>query len=214
MSKTIEILGININRMNSKEALRKVNTLSGKEPLAIVEIITSEELLSLEESQELKAEMKTFDLVLAGDKGLLEAVSLAEERYLPLLLRQLQRNHSRVFVLANNEGECREFAEYLRKDYGIVSLAGAAVLSAEHRDDDLLVNAINGSDVDCVLSVLASPLQEDFIVNNKKSLNAKLWLGTGDAYQKMDREERGIGKLTAFIKQRIFKKKIGDSTPE
>ena len=37
-----------------------------------------------------------------------------------------------------------------------------AKVSAENRADDMLVNAINGAETDCVLSMLCSPLQEEF----------------------------------------------------
>ncbi len=47
----------------------------------------------------------------------------------------------------------------------------------EGRADDMLVNAINGSEVDCILSALSVPLQEEFSAKNRNLLDARVWVG-------------------------------------
>lgn len=67
------------------------------------------------------------------------------------------------------------FEEYYRG----TQIVGMAKVSAKNRADDMLINAINGEEVDCVLSALSSPLQEELISKNRNVMNARVWLGLG-----------------------------------
>ncbi len=40
-----------------------------------------------------------------------------------------------------------------------------------------IVNAVNGSEADCILSVLPSPAQEDFIEQNRALIDTRVWIG-------------------------------------
>jgi len=49
-------------------------------------------------------------------------------------------------------------------------------------DSDGIVNEINIESPDIVFSVLPTPEQEYFLVENKGKLNAKIWYGLGNNY--------------------------------
>ena len=72
-------------------------------------------------------------------------------------------------------------------------------VSASDRADDMLVNAINGGEVDCVISALEPPLQEDFIIQNRALLNTALWVGLGSEMFRCGRgtlqAERSVSSL-------------------
>ena len=78
----------------------------------------------------------------------------------------------------------------------------------EDRADDMVVNAVNGADIDCVISTMSSPLQEDFILKNRSILNAHVWLGLGK--EVLDLKKTGImlGRFTQFITKKIFQKEV------
>ncbi len=57
----------------------------------------------------------------------------------------------------------------------------------------MLVNAINGSEVDCILSALSVPLQEDFIAKNRNLLDARVWVGVGNRMFSDHRQGLGLG---------------------
>ena len=85
---------------------------------------------------------------------------------------------------------------------------GLAKVSAQNRADDMLVNAINGGEVDCVLAALSAPLQEEFIVKNRGVLNTRIWLGLGKDILPVGRRGAGQKKFTQFFMKHIFKKEI------
>ncbi|MEI3209963.1 MAG: hypothetical protein V8S14_02845 [Lachnospiraceae bacterium] len=70
----------------------------------------------------------------------------------------------------------------------------------------MLVNAINGAETDCVLSMLCSPLQEDFAAKNRALLNTNIF-GMGKAAPPWKETSFGKEKVTGFFR-RIFRKEM------
>ena len=86
-----------------------------------------------------------------------------------------------------------------------------AKVSAKNREDDMLINAINGEEVDCVLSALSSPLQEELISKNRNVMNARVWLGLGKDGIPVSAKGIGGGRIGQFFMKQIFKKEIEKS---
>lgn len=126
-------------------------------------------------------------LWLPGEKLILEAAEEARlpkeidiKLYLKMFMRYLHKNHKRMYLLVESEEDGQEAFRYMQRTYSGIQLVGLAKVSAEGRADDMLVNAINGSEVDCILSALSVPLQEDFIAKNRNLLDARVWVGVGN----------------------------------
>jgi N-acetylglucosaminyldiphosphoundecaprenol N-acetyl-beta-D-mannosaminyltransferase len=79
----------------------------------------------------------------------------------------------------------------------------------EHgNSDDMMLNLVNGAEVDCILSALPSPMEEQFVSRNKMLLNARIWLGLGDLLDRMKREKHIFEKLKEFVLRQILKKEM------
>ena len=107
-----------------------------------------------------------------------------------------------------SEEEGRRVYEYLEHRYGGIQVCGMAKVSAQDRADDMLVNAINGAEVDCVLSLLSSPLREDFAVKNKNLFNVRLFLCLGKTMIPEEKRRFGSRKISQFLTKALFKKEI------
>ena len=53
----------------------------------------------------------------------------------------------------------------------------------EEIDELTVANRINGTENDCILSIISAPKQEEFIAKNKNVLNSRVWLGLGSGGQ-------------------------------
>ncbi len=217
MGGKINVLGIYIDNYTSKEAMKESVNYMESELMNIVDLVTVDALMDMDAESGLKEDVCGFDLVLAGDKMILEAADVTEKRYLQetenrlfikMFLRFLHKNHKRVYVLVESEEEGSTFYDYLARYYSGIQVGGMAKVSATNRADDMLVNAINGAEIDCILSVLSSPLQEDFAVRNKSLLNARILLGLGKETLPVRRQGIAGGKVTQFLVKRIFKKEM------
>ena len=130
------------------------------------------------------------------------------ELYLKMFMRYLHKNHKRLYLLVESEEEGQEAFRYLQKAYSGIQLVGLAKVSAEDRADDMLVNAINGSEVDCVLSALSVPLQEDFIAKNRNLLDARVWIGVGKKIFSPRKPGFGQGKIAKYLLNHIFRREM------
>ena len=217
MSKRINVLDIEIDELTAKEAMRSAMEYIVLEPVNVIEFVTAESLMQIREEVRLKEEVSQFDLVLAGDRAVLEAAEVSERKFLQetenkvflkMFLRYLHKNHMRVYLLAESEEEAEAFYRYLESYYRGIQVAGLAKVSSEDRADDMLVNAINGGEVDCVFSMLSAPLQEEFAVQNKGILNARIFLGLGKEVLPAGRQKAGGGRVARSIAKYLFKKEI------
>lgn len=166
MSGKINVLGIYIDNYTAKEAMKRAMEYMESDPVNIIDLVTVNDVMDMEEAPGLKEEISEFDLVLAGDRTILEAADIDERKYLQeterslflkMFLRYLHKNHKRVYLLVETEEEGQILYDYLERYYGGIQISGMAKVSAGNRADDMLVNAINGAEIDCVISVLSSP---------------------------------------------------------
>ncbi len=64
------------------------------------------------------------------------------------------------------------------------------------------MNEINGATPDVVISALASPMEEEFVLSHKDKVGAGIWYGIGSSYDlKKKKVGRTIKKL--FLKGRL-----------
>lgn len=217
MSKKINVLDIDIDNYTAKEAMQEAIAYMESDPVNVIDLVTVDGLMELEETPQLKDELGEFDIVLAGDRMILEAADVTESKclqetenktFLRMFLRYLSKNHKRVYLLVESEEEGQKFYSHFESYYKGAQIVGMAKVSAQNRADDMLMNAINGEEADCIVSALSSPLQEDLAAKNKGLVNARVWLGMGKGYVPADRRSLIPGKFSRFVTRQIFKKEI------
>ena len=217
MSQRIDVLNVHIDNCSAKEAMQEIVSYMDSEPINIIEMVTSGSVMQIDNSFDVKERFSDFDLVLAGEKTLLEAAGVtdgkylkeAEERtFLKMFLRYLHKHRKQVYLLAETEEGAHRFSDFLAKKYSGIHVAGIAKVSAENRADDMIVNSINGSEVDCVFAALPSPLQEAFVLKNRCLMNARVWLGLGIEIHPTKKPKLGNGLLFQFILKKMLCKEI------
>ena len=67
-----------------------------------------------------------------------------------------------------------------------------------------IVNEINSASADVIFSILPSPLQEQFLTENKSKLDAKIWYGLSSDYAPRSR----ISRISQIAGRLIHKKKL------
>lgn len=217
MGGRINVLDVNIDNFTAKEAMKQFVSFMQSEPISVVEMVTVDSLMQIDGVCGLKSDIGYFDLVLAGDTTVLEAADITEKQYLcetkehtflRMLLRYMHKHHKRVYLLVESEEEGQEVLSYLECNYQGVQIVGMAKVSAENRADDMIVNAINGAETDCVISVMSSPLQEAFVTGNRSILNANVWLGLGKEILPLNRTGIVQNRFSQYVIKKIFQKEI------
>ena len=216
MEKTINIFGIEIDNKTAKESMKSAIAMMDSDGLSTIELITMDMLLKEQENQEMKEAVRRMDLVLPGTNEILKTAGLtgarclqrpSERPFLQMFLKYLQKNKKRIFLLADNEGERETAADELMKTYKGLMIVGSAVMPEENSEDQI-VNEINGLEVDCILSVLASPRQELFISHTSTLLNAKVWVGMSGLFREKQEEQKHIYKIKNFLIRKLFRHQV------
>lgn len=217
MGSRINVLDIDINNYTAKEAMKRFVDAMQSEPLSVIEMVTADSLMQMGDAPELKGEVGSFDLVLAGDTTILQSADITERKclkeieertFLKMLLRYINRNHKRVYLLVESEEEGQEFLRFLEYNCRGAQIGGMAKVSDMDRADDMVVNAINGADIDCVISAMSSPLQEDFVTKNRSILNAHVFLGLGREILPLGRTGIVQSRFAQYVIKKIFLKEM------
>lgn len=217
MNEKIQVLGLGIDNLTAKDAVKRVVSYMETEPVNVVEMVTMNTLGKFQQDETAAELFEHFDIALASDKGILEAAGVTDERrlkevdellFIKMVMRFLHKNSSRVFLLAEDMADLQKLEMYMQEDYSNVQVVGTATMEENAASDDMLLNLVNGAEAECILSALPSPVEEQFIFRNQALVNAKVWLGFGNLLDELKQEKTGFMKVKEFIIRQFLKKEM------
>lgn len=208
MCKKFEVLGVQLDGYTAKEAMQEAIRYMETEPISTIEILAGPSVIELMETGDLREKLAQMDLLVVGDRTLLELSGLEERGllreaetnlFVKMFLRYLKKDHRKVFLLSSNEERQKSLREYLERYYSGIEISGAEIVEDRPGVNDMIVNKINGAEIDCIISVLPSPLQEDFIGENKPVLDARIWMGLGEGMKSSRQKNNKKTRLQNFL---------------
>lgn len=217
MESRIKIFDIELDKLSPKEAMKRAMQYMESESVSSIGIVTMEMLMRGQENPKWKTQVQEMDMLLPGDREILESTGnedrrsirdLEEQVFLRLFFRYIERNRKKVFLLADNEAELEQLEGVLARNAQKCVIVGTAVLPADSGQEETVINAINGEEPDCILSVLSCPWQEAFVSENRALLNARLWLGCESALKWEDTKRKTGGRLKYFFMRRVFRYRV------
>ena len=217
MDEKFEVLGVQLDGYTAKEAMQEAIRYMETEAISTIEILAGASVIELMETGDLREKLEQMELLVVGDRTLLELSGIRDRTllreaetnlFLKMFLRYLKKGHRKVFLLAPNEDEKEKFREYLEKYYSGLEISGAEIVEDRPGASDMIVNKINGAETDCILSVLPSPLQENFIGENKPVLDARIWMGLGEGIKNSRNKSGKRTKLQNFFVKFVLKSEM------
>ena len=217
MQEKIQVLGVELDNCSAKDAMKRVVEHMEMERLNVVEMVSMNTLAHFQEEAHDESVFELFDIVLPSDRGILEAAGIDDERrlkevddllFVKMIVRYLQKNDISVFIISETEDFKNQFVEYLKEEYGNLKIVGSMSLEESAGSDDMVMNRLNGAEVECILSTLLSPLEERFVAKNKSIINARVWFGFGALLREINKEKRGWQKLVQKLTRKILKREV------
>lgn len=214
MKERMDILGTGLDCISAKEAMQYAMQFLESNPVSTIELVTMDILLDYSNDDGWKNSVKDLCLVLPGDTEILEALDIHDgkwlketrnEVFLKMMLKYLQKKQKKIYLLAQDEKAMEELRAVVRRFAGNISVSGYSYLNIENNREEDVVNDINGTETDCIISVIPSPSQERFIGNNRSLLNARLWLGCGAVFP--GNHESGLVNRFSRLFQKIMLRK-------
>lgn len=217
MNEKIQVLDLEIDNLSAKDAVKRIVDYMGTEPVNVIEMVTMNTLGKFQQDEEANTLFQAFDLALASDKGILQAAGVTEERrlkeveellFIKMVMRYLHKNGVKVFLLAENAADLEKLEGYMKEDYANIQVVETATLEENAVSDDMLLNLVNGAEVECILSTLSSPTEEQFVCRNKTLINARVWLGFGNLLGEMRKQKNVFQKVKEFVLRQILKREM------
>lgn len=210
MIKEIEILGIRLDNYTVHEAMLQVETYLDNTVMNTIEAVTMEMLVRAGEDEMLKEGIESLDLAIIDEKEILRAAGVdspqriketMERQFFTEFMKRIVRNGNTVYLFGETRQQLNVLQGFLEGHYERMQIIGSYAMEECVGDYDGVVNEINIVSPDIVFSILPTPEQEYFLMENKSKMNAKIWYGLGADYAK----SRGISSIASFFKKIIQK---------
>lgn len=217
MKETVNILGVKIDCITVKDAMIQAMEFAENGSADTIEIMTMEVLMNELENSQWKQQISEMKLVLPGEAEILETAEITEKKlykeadtgvFPRMFMKYLQKNRKKLFVLAHSQEMLDATIDILKKNNRGVRISGFAIVPSDESMEEDVVNEINGTETDCILSVLPSPYQESFISRNRALLNVNVWLGCGALLLKKHNRRGFLGKVRHLIVKSLFRHRV------
>ena len=217
MEEKIKVLGVEMNCLTAKETMVLAMQFMENDPVDTIDMMTMDSLMNNQDDEAWISQAGDFKLVLPGESEILEAAEVRDRvklketenrTFLKMFMKYLQKNQKRVYLLADTEEAISKAEGAIRRYNRGIRLTGHACLNRDDNREEEVVNDINGTETDCVLSVLTPPYQESFISRNRTLINAKLWFGCGPMLSRSYDDRKVLQQIRHFFRKTMFRRQV------
>lgn len=188
MQKKISIMDVNIAVVDETMLMSKVDEYLLDDALNTILFVSMDGLSKASEDKLLCQNMNSFDIVVAGERALLELAgeNIKTEKIaagydtLGTMLENLRKSDRTLFIVGENETEIGYLQSYCKMMQPELRIVGSYSFERELAQEALL-NEINSYAPDMLLVFLDCGVQEQWIMDNRQLLNAKLAVAIGGA---------------------------------
>ena len=156
-----------------------------------------------------------LDLSVIGEKEILKAADAdsmqrvqetEQNDFSYEFYRRIERNKRSIFVLGQTEEGVQKVKAELQEAFPKLILAGEYALENCVGNLDAVINEMNATTPDVIVSILPSPLQEHFFAEHKDKMSATIWFGMGELG--VHGKKHGLG---SFVKNRLHLGRLKNS---
>lgn len=207
MIKRINIAGIELDNYTVREMLMKIERHFDENSFTTIEEINMDTLKLAKSDAEIKETIENITYTVIADAGILNAASaesmqrkheIENHDFFFELLKRLERNHKKVYILGENDADAAEEENFIKDAFPKIDIIGKSSIAQDNDNFENVVNDINVASPDVVLSFLASPCQEKFIMENKDKISTNLWYGIGNN-KFMDKKPSFVSRLKKML---------------
>lgn len=186
MIKKIDIAGIQLDNYTVREALMISERMLSNNEFNTIEEVGLKTLKCAELDENVKQTIMSLDNTIISDVGILSAVGeltmqrqheIQDRDFCYELLKRIERNHKNVYILGGSLNIIEKVTGYIEEEFSRINISGSQIIEEGWNTIEDIVNEINSTGVDVVISVLQSPMQELFLSQCRDMLLAKLWYG-------------------------------------
>lgn len=164
-------MGIGLDNYTVRESMRQVENYLSNDVLNTIENISMQMLIASETDPVVHNVISELDLSVIGEKEILKAADAdsmqrvqetEQNDFSYEFYRRIERNKRSIFVLGQTEEGVQKVKAELQEAFPKLILAGEYALENCVGNLDAVINEMNATTPDVIVSILPSPLQEHF----------------------------------------------------
>lgn len=188
MRKTVNILGVNVDKLTFAETLEKATELLKSEGASAVFTPNPEIVMMAKEDRELRDILNAADICTADGIGVVYGSKIlgdAVPERVPgfdlacALLERISKIGDGVFLFGAKPGVAEIAKQKLEEKYPGIVVSGTHDGYFKPEDEDGIVEQINASGAKLLLVCLGAPKQEKWIAKYQSKLSVNLCMGVG-----------------------------------
>ncbi len=217
MVKKIRLLGMEMDNFTLREEMAQSEWFCHRQELNIIRTISIEMLSMAADSQTVRDGLGQADLLVVGDREILTEAGIyspqrlreaSEHGFMREFLNQMTAAGSSFFLVAKDQAQMDVFLEFLKIRYENIIVVGNYLLDDCSEGFDMMVNEINAAAPDIVLSVLASPFEDELLLQEKARIGVKVWYSLGMGYQDTEKKASFLVWFRQLVHKGRFKNVI------
>ncbi len=188
MIKEITVAGIKLNNYTALENLTQIGKNIDNHVFTAIQEVYMRTLLLAQEDDVVKAAIEMADVTVISEVGILDAVGettilhkreIEKREFFFQLMKILERGNFTVYILGDEEGEVEQAVNYITEEFPRLDIVGTQLIEDTPGAAEAAINEINLVAPKVIISVLSSPFQEKFLVENRAMLSSNIWYGMG-----------------------------------
>ncbi len=215
--KEIDVLGMHITDYPVKEAIKHALKFIGNGAMNTIFYVSSPVLLEAGENPQQKEWLESMDMLLYGEPTVLDVLGentrerkneIKQDAFLHEYIKKIARGKRRVFLILDSQEKADSLEAYLHSLHESVNIIGKYIWNEEESQADDLVNELNDVSPDIIISKLPNLVQQKLICENRKMINASVWIAL--LYERVIKKHKVTfgAKLDRLFYMRLFKRKV------
>lgn len=185
MDEKVRVLNYDVRLLKAKEFRQALETFCQSGHLQSMLFLSIPILIEAMDSKEYCDRVSHFQLLLPGEEDVLMMHPVKQYReekfmmgveYLDVILEYLREEQHTLYLVGDQYVKLQMFMEYCKSEYEDLQIVGSFV-GDQKMDDDSLLNDINVTCPDVILTAIAPQLQENWIFHNVDKLNGRVCIG-------------------------------------
>ena len=188
MIKTIDVAGIELDNYTVRETIMNVEKKMSDSGFHTIEEVNMDMLIQAESDEVIREALASVEHTVIAEREILEAVGadsyqrkheIDHHDFFYEMMKRIERNHKTIFGVGEKAEHTQQMCNRIMELYAKCNVIGAEALEECSGNLDALINEINSQTPDVIISVIPSPMQEHFLMENREKLSAGLWYGMG-----------------------------------
>ena len=161
MIEKMNIFDVEIPILTAKEAMIRAMQYLESESVDTIELVSMDMLMKERENAQWKEQINALTMLLPENTEILKAAEIENEKlfreteenvFLKMFMKYMQKNHKKIFLLADSEENLGKVETVLSRHNRGIRITGQMVVSENEEQIQDAINAINGTETDCIFS--------------------------------------------------------------